>query len=137
MSNAKTSNLVLIRSRWTSKKALTVLISQVLSIYLVFRRWFLEEALKCGVRFSPDEIMTDFEFALVQSLELEFPGARIHGCYFHFSQCLWRKVQILGLVEEYKENTANRRFIQKSAAIAFNPLNFVRVNIATMYISLI
>ena len=41
-----------------------------------------KEALKCGVCFSPDEIMTDFELAMVQSLELEFPGARIHGCYF-------------------------------------------------------
>ena len=77
-----------------------------------------EWRLLCDVRFSPDEIMTDFELALVQSLELEFPGARIHGCYFHFSQCLWRKVQRLGLVEEYKEDTAIRRFIQKSAAIA-------------------
>ena len=34
-----------------------------------------EEALKSGVHFSPDEIMADFELALVQSLELEFPGA--------------------------------------------------------------
>ena len=50
-----------------------------------------EEALKCGVHFSPDEIMIDFEVALVQSLEFEFPGAHIHGCYFNFSQCLWMK----------------------------------------------
>ena len=66
--------------------------------------------------------------ALVQSLELEFPGARIHGCYFHFAQCLWRKVQRLGLVEEYKEDEFIRRFIQKSAAIAFVPPSFVRVS---------
>ena len=47
---------------------------------------------------------------------------------FHFSQCLWRKVQGLSLVEEYKVDTAIRRFIQKSAAIAFIPLNFVQVS---------
>ena len=63
-----------------------------------------EEAMNNGQHISPEEIMTDFELALVQSLELEFPGARIHGCYFHFAQCLWRKVQRLGLVEEYKED---------------------------------
>ena len=45
----------------------------------------------------------------------------------HFSQCLWRKVQRLGLVEEYKEDTAIRHFMQKSATIAFVPLNFVQV----------
>ena len=37
------------------------------------------------------------------------------------------KVQRLGLVEKY-EDTAIRCFIQKSAAIAFVPLNFVQVS---------
>ena len=87
-----------------------------------------EEAMQHGISFSPNEIMADFELALVQSLELQFPGARIHGCYFHFAQCLWRKVQSLGLVEEYREDDSIRCFIQKSAAIAFVPLNFVRVS---------
>ena len=36
-----------------------------------------EEAMQHGISFSPDEIMADFELALVQSLELQFPGARI------------------------------------------------------------
>ena len=73
-------------------------------IYHQFFMGVKEEAMNNGQHISPEEIMTDFELALVQSLELEFPGARIHGCYFHFAQCLWRKVQRLGLVEEYKED---------------------------------
>ena len=96
----------------------------------VYNRFFMcikEEALKCDLRISPAEIMTDFELPLVQSLELQFPSACIHGCYFHFTQCLWRKVQSLGLVEEYKEDGSIRQFIQKSATIAFVPSNFVRV----------
>ena len=70
----------------------------------------------------------DFDLPLVQSLELQFPGACIQGCYFHFTQCLWRKVQSLGLVEEYKEDgsISCRQFIQKSAAIALcHPILFV------------
>ena len=97
----------------------------------VYNQFFMavkEEALKSGVHFSPDEIMTDFGLAVVQALELPFPGARIHRCYCHFSQCLWRKVQRLGLVEEYKEDSTIRRFIQRSAAIAFVQLNFVQVS---------
>ncbi len=72
-----------------------------------------------GLHISPEEIMTDFELALVQSLELEFPGARIHGCYFHFAQCLWRKVQTWpdGGVQR---DPFVRRFIQTSAAIKIN-----------------
>ena len=36
--------------------------------------------------------------------------------------------QRVGLVEEYKEDESIRRFIQKSAAIAFVPPNFVCVS---------
>ena len=97
-------------------------------IYHQFFMGVKEEAMNNGQHISPEEIMTDFELTLVQSLELEFPGAHIHGCYFHFAQCLWRKVQRLGLVEEYKEDEFIRCFIQKSAAIAFVPPNFVRVS---------
>ncbi len=71
-----------------------------------------EEAMNHGLHISPEGIMTDFELALVQLLELEFPGAHIHGCYFHFAQSLWRKVQRLGLVEEYKEDAFVRRFVR-------------------------
>ena len=37
-------------------------------------------------------------------------------------------MQRLCLVEEYKEDESIRRFIQKSAAIAFIPPNFIRVS---------
>ena len=40
---------------------------------------------------------------------------------------LHKQAQSLGLVEEYKENGSIRQFIQKSAAIAFVPSNFVHV----------
>ena len=92
-------------------------------IYHQFFMGVKEEAMNNGQHISPEEIMTDFELTLVQSLELEFPGARIHGCYFHFAQCLWRKVQRLGLVEEYKEDEFIRRFIQKSAATGMSALS--------------
>ena len=63
----------------------------------------------------------------MQSLELQFLGACIHGYYFHFSHCLWRKVQSLGLVEEYIEDRSVRQFIQNSTAIDFVPSSFVWV----------
>ena len=95
-----------------------------------YNRFFMavkEEAMDRDVVFAPSEVMTDYELGLVQSLALSFPGAAIRGCHFHFAQCLWRKVQRIGLVEEYKENPDFRDFIQRSAALAFVPVNFVRV----------
>ena len=71
----------------------------------IYHQFFIgakEEAMNNGQHISPEEIMTDFELALVQSPKVEFPGAHIHGCYFHFAQSLLRKVQ--RLVEEYEEH---------------------------------
>ena len=42
-------------------------------------------------------------------------------------QAIWRKVQLLGLAEEYKaENQVLKRFVQKMAAVSFCPPAFVR-----------
>ena len=36
--------------------------------------------------FHPAAAMSDFEEALRNSLEEEFPGTKILGCHFHYSQ---------------------------------------------------
>ena len=42
-------------------------------------------------------------------------------------QAIWRKVQALGLAEEYKSsNQQLKRFVQKMASVAFCPPTFVR-----------
>ena len=40
----------------------------------------------------PAQIVCDFERVLWTSIETELPRARLQGCYFHFTQCLFRKV---------------------------------------------
>ena len=35
----------------------------------------------------------DFELAFITAFSDTFRGTRIQGCYFHFSQALWRKIQ--------------------------------------------
>ena len=49
-----------------------------------------------GLQMSPQSVMADFELAVIQSLEMQLPGVEIQGCYFHFSQCLWRKGRLSG-----------------------------------------
>ena len=66
--------------------------------------------------------MASFELALVQSLVLQFPNSEIQGCFFHFFQYLWMKVQFIGLTDLYKNDPVTRCFIWKSAALAFVPL---------------
>lgn len=76
-------------------------------------------------RWRPDTAICDFELALILALETELRGIRVRGCYFHFSQSLWRKFASLGLVSEYRAQTDNgrrlREFVRKTRAIGFLP----------------
>ena len=65
-----------------------------------YNRFFMylkEEMQNLGLTLDPVSVMADFELALVQSIALQFPLASVRGCYFHLTQCLWRKVKLLGL----------------------------------------
>ena len=54
------------------------------------------------ISLDPPEVKTGFELALVQSIHISFPNASFRGCYYHFSQAIWRKVQSIGLQQEYQ-----------------------------------
>ena len=45
----------------------------------------------------------DFELANIQAWEDQFPSAKIHGCLFHFSQAVLRKLRKLGLYALYQD----------------------------------
>ncbi len=55
--------------------------------------------------FSPDIILNDFEVAPPKKSFMKiYPETTFYGCLFHFAQNIWRKIQELGLVNEYKNN---------------------------------
>ena len=60
---------------------------------------------------QPTRILTDFELAQVQSVQLAFPTSHIAGCYYHYQQCIWRWVSMKG----------------HTAALAFVPPEHVRL----------
>ena len=69
-----------------------------------------EAALNLGLKLSPLSVLSDFEQAL------NFPTAKYRGCYYHYSQAIWRKVQVSGLQEEYKaEDEILKSFVQDSS----------------------
>lgn len=55
------------------------------------------------MEFIPNKVMTDFETGLVQAIQISFPTAEILGCFYHFAQSVWRKVQELGLQLMYND----------------------------------
>jgi hypothetical protein len=75
--------------------------------------------------YSPSSILTDFELSMIQAIKREFPVAENKGCFFHFSQCIWRKIQSSGLKIDYEANSEVALKFKMLAAIAFVPLDYV------------
>lgn len=65
--------------------------------------------------------MIDFEQAFISAFTVVFPDAVIRGCFFHMSQCVWRKVQEAGIQERYDNDDAFALEIKKLTASAFVP----------------
>lgn len=81
----------------------------------------LEEVKKLKPNLSPQTVMLDFEKASVNAFHSSFPSIEIRGCFFHFSQSLWRKIQSAGLQTRYSEDADFSLEIRKLAALAFVP----------------
>ncbi|KAK7479733.1 hypothetical protein BaRGS_00029009, partial [Batillaria attramentaria] len=69
---------------------------------------------------NPETITIDFERAALNSISEHFPTTAVHGCFFHFGQCLWRNLQSLGLQDWYLE-PENSLLIKTIQALAFVP----------------
>ena len=81
-----------------------------------------------GHRWRPRGVICDFEQALLVAVETELHHAQISGCYFHFNQSLWRKVQNLGLTASYRQHRELKKVIRKVMAIGYLPVLLVRQN---------
>ena len=94
-------------------------------IYSELFRSLKDNASDLKVVLSPELVTCDFESGLIASIRLEFPTASIRGCYFHFCQAVYRKVQVLGLSEFYINEESYRIYIRKLLALAFVPIELI------------
>lgn len=78
-------------------------------------------ALQKGLKFSPKSVLCDFERAILNSISLEFPETVRKGCFFHFCQAVYRKVQELGLAGLYLRNDNFRLLVRILMSLAFLP----------------
>ena len=48
--------------------------------------------------------MFDYEIAAINAFAQVFPNAEIKGCFFHFDQAIWRRIQAFGLQQRYQND---------------------------------
>ncbi|XP_054709080.1 uncharacterized protein LOC129218781 [Uloborus diversus] len=93
--------------------------------YLTLFKNLKIQAEKFGFKFQPPSAMLDFEAGAINALEEVFPFINVKGCYFHYSQAIWRKVQELGLVKNYVNSEETRTWIRRIIALPLVPMDEV------------
>lgn len=84
------------------------------------------KATRSGLQLNPSTIVTDYETGVIPTARNEFLGALHRGYHFRFSQAVWRQVQTLGLVNEYRNGSAVAEHVHLLMALLFAPKNIVR-----------
>jgi MULE transposase domain len=75
-----------------------------------------------GGAWEPEVVLTDFEPAVGNALQLVFQHDYLHkGCYFHYSQALMSHIKELGLMKEYNKNIAFNEYVRKLKVLAMVP----------------
>ena len=85
------------------------------------------KAIKCMTRDRKLEkyFVVDFESAMWRAIQ----DALVCGCSFHWSQCIWRKIQDIGLAPAYKHDNATHKLCRQFLAPPYLP----KEHIAAMF----
>ncbi|CAF2121883.1 unnamed protein product [Rotaria magnacalcarata] len=57
-----------------------------------------------GFILEPKSAYLDFEIGTINALEKIFSNVSIHGCWFHYTQSIYRNIQKIGLSTLYEQN---------------------------------
>ena len=71
--------------------------------------------------FSPRLAVSDFEKAPRNAFLYFFPQMKMIGCWFHFTQAIWKKTQILGLGKLYKTEEIYADWLRKLMVMPLLP----------------
>lgn len=72
-------------------------------------------------------ILSDFELGAMNAFHLHFGNATIKGCYFHYSQAIWKNISDKGLKKHYQESILIKKWLKQFKALAIVPETLVLV----------
>ena len=81
-----------------------------------------------GHRWRPRKVICDFELALVNADKTQLPHTQIGGCYIHFAQNLWKRIQDLGLARPYRTSRRLKKCLRRLMSLGYLPWPLVQIN---------
>ncbi|XP_046557771.1 uncharacterized protein LOC124266959 [Haliotis rubra] len=81
------------------------------------------ETERLHLHLQPPILQIGFEKAVANAAHAVFDGVEIRGCYFHYAQALWRKIQNRGLTSRYKEDADFRQLALRANTLPLAPLD--------------
>ncbi|XP_071118353.1 uncharacterized protein [Haliotis cracherodii] len=84
-----------------------------------------EAAHNLGFDWTPRVFQQDFERAAHNAVESVFATTHTRGCFFHFTECKWRRVQKEGLATEYTSVEEVKKVVRRASALPLVPLDMV------------
>ena len=76
-----------------------------------------------GATADPSTVVCDFEAAAMNAVGTVFgEHVSVQGCFYHLCQSTWRKVQELGLAQEYMSRDDVKLFLGMLDGLAFLPV---------------
>lgn len=80
----------------------------------------LEECAARDIYLDPEVVYMDFEKGAINAVKnMLGQDIKIQGCFYHLAQSVHRKIQMLGLQSEYKQNQQFTMFCSRINALAF------------------
>lgn len=94
-------------------------------IYTRFFSHIRQIAQQHQLQHQQDTVFIDYETATNNAARTVFHVAIVKGCFFHFTQCFWRKTKKCVLPTYYKENNDITRLVQRAAVLPLVPQHLV------------
>lgn len=77
------------------------------------------------LQFAPNTAVLDFETAAHNAIKEVFPGIQTKGCFFHFTQAIWRKTQGSGLQTLYRDNDDVKTLVRRATILPLIPMDAI------------
>ena len=84
------------------------------------------KTIKCMTRNRKlEKIVIDFERAMWTAIQRVFPEIIVRGYSFHWSQCIWRKIQNIGLAPAYNQDNGTHKLCRQFMALPYLPAEHI------------